>query len=122
MRLRTLAWLALVVTACGGTVLDPEDGETAPSSQTGSGSGSETGSQTGSETAPDFKDVPLGECIEGFSRHVDATTPCNWLGEDGLCYETKEAACNCICPRDRDSTCSSGFFRGEGEATPVNCS
>ncbi len=117
MRLCALSWLALVVAACGGTVQEPDDRDPDTTNE----DGSETSSETGSETESDFKDVPLGQCEGGFDRSEDPDKPCNWLGEDGLCYETREAACNCVCPRDRDSTCSSGFFRGEGEATPVYC-
>lgn len=117
MRLHALTWLAVTMVACGGVVSEPEDRESAPSTDTASGTSTGTGSGADSE----FKDVPLGDCETGFDPNSDPTTPCNWLGEDGLCYETRDAACNCICPRNRDSTCSSGFFRGEGQATPVYC-
>ena len=38
----------------------------------------------------------------------EGSGPCPWYAE-GYCYPTKEEACNCICPRDRDSVCLSGF-------------
>ncbi len=113
MRWHAPIWTALFVAACGGSVAEPDDTRPEP--------GVESSGGAGPRTDTPFKDTPLGPCAEGFDPDEAPNDPCDWLGEDGLCYATKEAACDCVCPRDRDSTCSSGFFRGEGQATPVDC-
>jgi hypothetical protein len=40
---------------------------------------------------------------------------------DGLCYETKAAACNCVCPRDHDSWCSSELGESPAWTMGVSC-
>jgi hypothetical protein len=114
-RVLALSHVALLVIACGGTVEQPDNSPSSTEPGTG------TSTDTGSSTESGFKDVQLGNCESGFDPDSEIDRPCDWLGQDGLCYESKEEACNCICPRDQDSYCSSGFFRGEGEATPVSC-
>lgn len=61
----------------------------------------------------------LGECQGG---HDVAEANCPWMDpESELCFPSKEDACACLCPQDRDSVCVSGFFRGENGQTPVYC-
>ena len=112
---RTGLWAALLCFACGGTVVAPteEQPTTLPSQDSSSDAGA--GRDSG------FKQVPLGACEEGFDPAQNPDRLCNWLGDDGRCYDSRPEACNCICPRDRDSVCSSEFYQGEGEATPVTC-
>lgn len=58
----------------------------------------------------------LGECEPGFSQAKEPGASCPWTHE-GLCYETKLAACACACPRgSTNSTCISGF---EDPVNPV---
>jgi len=52
--------------------------------------------------------------------YSDPEQPCAWLA-DKLCYETKEAACACICPQDRRSTCISSLPGGPRDMLPVDC-
>ena len=112
---RTGLWATVLCIACGGTVITPteEDPETNPSV--------EPSSDAGAAGDAGWHQVPLGACEEGFDPTENPDRLCNWLGEDGRCYDSRPEACNCICPSDRDSVCSSGFYQGEGEATPVAC-
>jgi hypothetical protein len=65
-------------------------------------------------------DTELGECKLGVSAYGDAAYPCPWVGGE-RCYGTREMACNCVCPRDRDSQCSSGFEAGPDGRVEVYC-
>jgi hypothetical protein len=62
--------------------------------------------------------TPLGACELGFVWENDPSRPCPWIAE-GRCYDTKEEACACICPRDRKSFCVSP---SPGERVDVTCS
>jgi hypothetical protein len=64
--------------------------------------------------------TPLGECDLGFDPGNQPERPCDWIAE-GLCYDSKIAACACVCPRDRHSYCVSDFFVSPGLQTPVSC-
>jgi hypothetical protein len=65
---------------------------------------------------------PLAPCTEGFVPGTPGRGTCDWLGSNGLCYSTREQACACLCPRTRDSVCSSGFASGPDGRTRVSCS
>lgn len=117
---RLVAALGLVtlVAACGGNVSgggshDPEGGDepaTDPEqSATPGGNG-------------DFADADteLGECKLGpLSYETDGGT-CAWLA-DNRCYAARDMACNCICPRERNSQCTSGFEAGPNGHVLVDC-
>lgn len=60
---------------------------------------------------------PLGACEKG---KLPQSGPCDWLAE-GRCYATKDEACDCICPRDRETLCLSGFWDGPDSQTRVHC-
>jgi hypothetical protein len=45
---------------------------------------------------------------------------CPWVA-DSRCYEARDMACNCACPRDRDSQCLSGFGEGPDGHVEVVC-
>lgn len=112
--------------ACGGRVeSEPPPGTdgTGTSSSDGDGvRGDADGPTGGSDDPADSPSdkTPLGRCSEGFLRSEHPGRACNWLAED-RCYEEKLDACACICPQDRDSTCLSGFYGGDGSATRVSC-
>jgi hypothetical protein len=61
--------------------------------------------------------TPLGQCIPGQPRASAPTCP---FIADGYCYPDKLAACNCICPADRDSWCVSGL-EPPGVPASVSC-
>jgi len=64
-------------------------------------------------------DTELGECQLG-QMVYDTRGACPWVAEK-RCYQTREMACNCACPRDRDSQCSSGFDDGPDGRVDVVC-
>jgi hypothetical protein len=64
-------------------------------------------------------DTELGECKLG-QMVYDTRGSCPWVAEN-RCYQTREMACNCACPRDRDSQCSSGFDNGPDGRVDVDC-
>lgn len=46
----------------------------------------------------------MEECDLGFDES-ETDRSCNWLA-NGLCYDDKDEACDCICPRNEDSISS----------------
>lgn len=91
--MRRLLWILLAVTACGGRV------------------------ESDGRDVLEPGESPLGPCVVGAEP---TGQPCPFFA-DGLCYPTKAAACNCACPRDRDSTCLSDLG-GSAESTSfVQC-
>jgi len=101
---------ALCLLACGGKL---NEGDGAESSDAGASSVPATGSQSGN--------TKLGPCQLGFVLEAEPTRDCAWLARE-RCYETKLAACACICPVNRqDSVCSSGFDAGPNGKTEVKC-
>lgn len=113
------AALATFAFGCGGRV-DPGDGEGETSGgSTSNGGESKPGNSTGGTSKPGspFDSTELGPCHPGFDPDQEPTRRCVWLAK-GLCYDTKLAACACVCPRNRqDSVCSSGF---EDDTTDKN--
>jgi hypothetical protein len=102
-----LLWLSV---ACGGQVQggsdepshadEPADGSMKPSTATPEG------------------DTELGACELG--RKEDYRDPCPWVAE-GRCYDDREMACNCACPRSGNSQCVSGFEAGAHGHVIVSC-
>jgi hypothetical protein len=108
--------LAFIVAACGGNVAggsreDDGDAEN-PASQPDSPSGHGDGHPEA--------DTELGECTLGPYVYETEGAPCAWL-TDNRCYETRDMACNCACPRDRNSQCTSGFEAGPNGQVWVSC-
>jgi len=97
--------LACLLCGCGGKVEGAEE----PSDPGESSASDAAKKKPGSGTQ-------LGECKLG---PLQPSKSCAWLG-DGRCYETKSAACNCVCPRDHDSVCWSDFPDGTNP-TVVHC-
>lgn len=102
-------WLLLV--GCGGIV---ESGPHESSSE--SSSAAQAGAR-GSSSQP-AGDTELGECVLGPAESYDV--PCAWVAA-GRCYEQREMACNCSCPRSHDSQCVSSFDSGPQGHVPVTC-
>jgi hypothetical protein len=102
--------------ACGGRAVDSEQGSEERDTQ-------KPQSEDSIDDAPASPDTPnlqrLGECKGG---HEPAEGACPWVdGDSLLCFPTKEDACACICPLDRDSVCVSGFYNGADGQTAVYC-
>ena len=107
--------------ACGGqTDRTGEDLEGGAGSGGASGGGSGGASGAGRNGAGGS--TPLGECKKGVPATSDPEQLCPWVGfKDKLCYDTKEAACACACPRDRASTCISSLPGEPTDRVPVEC-
>jgi hypothetical protein len=115
---RLVAAFGLLLVACGGNVSgggsdpdpegaqEPEDDPAAPSTHAGH--------------EPSNADTELGECKLGPPIYETSGTPCTWLA-DNRCYVARDMACNCVCPRDRDSQCTSGFEAGPEGRVQVDC-
>jgi hypothetical protein len=119
--------LGLLTLGCGGRTEagapDPAVGD----SRSGPGSGDDAGSGDESGGCAELygrcdanADTELGECKLGFSVFGTGKA-CAWV-TDNRCYDTREMACNCACPRDRDSQCVSGFGDGPDGRVLVECS
>jgi hypothetical protein len=117
--------MASLVAACGGRTegggSETSEREPEPGRNEGNeGSEGNKGSE-GKWSSPGVEgDTPLGECVLGFPPHRPEGRSCPWLADD-LCYEAREMACNCVCPRNRDSQCSSGFDAGPDGRVAVYC-
>jgi hypothetical protein len=101
--------------ACGGSVTGggSEEGEsTLPEPN-------DTPEQPSVSNNPDA-DTELGECKLGVPAYGESAYPCPWVAGD-RCYGTRAMACNCVCPRDHDSQCSSGFEGGPDGRVDVFC-
>ena len=116
---------------CGGRT-EGEPPSSSEDNQNSSGGRSSGGSTSSPPPDQAFSDDPpttgtdpdsyllLGDCSPG-SWPVDGE-PCPWLA-DGLCYDTKQAACSCVCPFDaEDSVCLSGLPGDEYARIRVTCS
>lgn len=88
--------------SCGGDVQrEPSDD---PSGSVGASGAAGAGAED------PWGGTPLGDCKGGF-QPGNPEEPCLWkVGK--LCYPTKHDACNCACPKDHDSICSSGYPDG----------
>lgn len=120
--MRSLFGLTLcALSACGGRVEAPPDGSGSSSSESESDPTPVAAAGKSNGGSPDDPSRgKLGDCKPGFARS-DSSHTCDWLTPEGLCYASKEAACNCTCPRDHDSVCVSGFYDGPGRETKVIC-
>jgi hypothetical protein len=109
--------------ACGGRVLDDRGSDGSDTSQpaapASAGSGGKSSGDSG--TTVRLPTQELGQCRPGFSRAQNPALPCHWVTEAGMCFEESDAACDCVCPKDRDSVCAHGFDRGPNSATLVVC-
>lgn len=105
----------LVVGACGGVV---EGGSQDPDQD--APTGTPTPSNQGSGTNNPGADTDLGDCKLGPVVNRSTAQQCAWVA-DTRCYQSREMACNCACPRSRNSQCSSGFENGPDGHVWVAC-
>ena len=83
------------------------------------GNGARAGAGSGDTEGSDPSGViELGRCEPGVKD--ERRNACPWLGSDGFCYETKEAACACLCPARENTACQSPLF-AEEPRIPVSC-
>lgn len=109
--------------ACGGRSESRPDSSESTGSDAPNGNDDDdqatTGENPGASTSSEPNgDIPLGECVEGWPIYDG---DCPWEGSDHLCYATKENACACLCPKDRNSTCLSGLPGGPDSHVAVSC-
>ena len=123
---RVLLGLSLLqlsgLVACGGRVIDDRGSDGSDTSQPAASSpsaGKPASTNSGTTTALPTKE--LGQCQPGFIRAENPARPCRWLTESGRCFDDSDAACNCVCPTDRDSVCAHGFDGGPNSAKLVVC-
>lgn len=123
MKLPVLCAGVIALVACGGRYEEPGSGGSGTSTPAGSSAGSDSGqkSDSSSGTTVTLPQQDLGVCTPGFERATEPGRSCNWLTEAGVCFDTKDGACDCICPRTQDSLCWSDFDDGPGSATLVHC-
>lgn len=88
----------------GGSDGTDDDGSNSPAA-TPSASASGAKSDAGAPSTP-WQGTPLGPCVLG--EEQGKATECRYYAE-GRCYAKKLDACACICPRDKETTCSSSF-------------
>ncbi|HEY5956463.1 MAG TPA: hypothetical protein VIV60_07925 [Polyangiaceae bacterium] len=113
-RHHALLFLICLTTACGGEVQPQPDGDGGQSNHDeGTGGSGGTGQSSSSPRST------LGDCNPGIAlNRVDA---CDWSTDDGMCYPSRQAACNCICPRDGAAVTCLSDFPEPGLPTVVYC-
>ena len=113
-----LGTLGVLLACCGGAIEEdpPNDGGGGTSGTGGNGTGASPTTRGGSPGEPNKP--TLGDCVAGTPRSKAAS--CVWFAKD-LCYSTKEAACNCICPTDAAEVFCMSDFPESGIPTEVYC-
>jgi len=119
MKLLVLWVVVSGLAACGGRYEEPGSGGSGTSAPSTDSEGGKKSDSSGTTVTLPQQD--LGVCVPGFERVTDPGRSCNWLTEVGVCFDTKDAACDCICPSSHDSVCFSNFDDGPGSATLVYC-
>lgn len=106
---------------CGGIAQGGGGGGGTDSEPDGTTSTAKGGSSTsnGSDSFGDPNTV-VGDCVEGPLEADSAYDMCAWVAK-GRCYMERQQACNCACPHDRDSQCSSGFGGRADGHVKVSC-
>ena len=107
----------LLAAACGGVV---EGGSQDPEEEKPSGTPSDKPAASNQGTDNPDADTDLGDCKLGPVENRSTNQQCAWVA-DMRCYQTREMACNCACPRSRNSQCSSGFDEGPDGHVWVAC-
>lgn len=112
-------WLVLLGPACGGIAeRGSRDGDGDFYHGGGDAPVRDADPPDGGGYDPTKGDTELGECRLGTPEGASETCP--WLA-DRRCYTEREMACNCVCPRSRDSLCLSGFDAGPQGRVLVTC-
>jgi hypothetical protein len=102
--------IVVVAIGCGGRVVDDGRG----GGGNAAGGGQTTGSSSGGT-------VELPPCEPGFDGDAEPERACAWLDPDGLCYDTKLAACACACRKTSGKVCSSPLLDVPDSRIPVDC-
>jgi hypothetical protein len=114
---------AVLALACGGRVdggsKDPGESELSKSPAPSSTASSSSSSSSSGTDNPDAN-TDLGACVRGPLEYAEPDKPCAWVAEN-RCYDTREMACNCACPRSHNSQCASGFDDGPDGHVWVAC-
>ena len=97
--------LLVFLAGCGGEVKKSDPIQTDGGESNGGGGG--------------FSSTALPGCSPGFKPEDQPSRSCDFLA-DGLCYESKVAACACVCPNRSNTNCTSGFPRPNGRVV-VTC-
>jgi len=113
-----------LLSSCGGVVEGGSGGSGPGTADGGAGAVSANPSAPSKSTEPAGHDNPnadteLGDCTLGRAEVYD-DRPCPWVAKN-RCYEEREMACNCACPRSRNSACVSGFDDGPQGHVKVSC-
>jgi hypothetical protein len=117
VRFTWLLGLVVLLVGCGGRVGIEDDGVGGDTSE----KPGESGESGGAGTSPfsDSETTPLGECELG--ETVGAADTCPWK-VDQRCYLTRDAACACACPHDKERViCTSSDFDGDDGRVVVGC-
>ena len=114
--------LLALLGACGGkyevsSTGDADAGQSA-TSRDGSSGASGTGKTNKKGSLPTHT---LGACSPGFNRSENPARPCDWVTDQGQCFDSFDAACACICPSTGNSLCSGSFSPDPSGATTVHC-
>lgn len=112
--------MALLLASCGGRTLTGGDGSEGSTDDPSGPSADPSDDEQDDGSSPVEGDRPLGDCVLGAMARPAMAEPCPWLAE-GRCYESRDMACNCVCPRSKDSQCLSGFEGGPNSRVEVFC-
>lgn len=107
-----VALAVLLASGCGGKVRKDGEPDTTSTEPVGG-----TDEEKGTDEAGDTFALP--ECTKGFSPIEEPRRICNYV-VSGRCYDTKEDACGCACPRMNGTTCMSEFPQDDGHVE-VTC-
>ena len=104
---------------CGGELVeDPAGGGGGGlGGQGAAGSGASPASNGGSAASSTGK-TRLGTCVPGTPQAK--VSSCQWFASE-ICYPTKEAACNCVCPINVAEVYCMSDFAAVGTPTEVYC-
>ncbi|MBN1605584.1 MAG: hypothetical protein JW940_03085 [Polyangiaceae bacterium] len=127
MKTRTAVLLALGALlaaggACGGKLGDssnPKD-QTANKDGTGGRGENDTLGRAGADGAT-MSNRTLEACKPGFRHEDQPGRTCPYITDDGRCYETPEAACDCACPRGKAGAIVCVQYGGSSEYIEVFC-
>lgn len=111
-------WCALWLVACGGNVSGGSSSEADPEPEPAADEVSDPGAGPGPSGGPNA-DTDLGECVLG-PKASEVGVECAWV-TGNRCYAERAMACNCACPRGRNSQCVSGFEGGPFSRVWVSC-
>ncbi len=121
--LRLVAGLGVLLSLCAACGGSTSGGGSTSEAGEGEGDGASTPGATkdtpGASDSPNA-DTELGDCKLGPTAYGEGASPCPWVA-DNRCYSVRAMACNCACPRDRDSQCLSSSESGPEGRVEVDC-